>query len=316
MTILEMLEAHSFKKNCNYYCGKINDFFTSAVEISNAKADYVRVTFPCKINKPKGRLVDLLDNYKKNKIIENYSYTDTSFFIDFSANCTGELAKDVLLETTTFLKELETNSICEICQNPEELFFYGTNKGPFILCPDCAEKTKNDLLAHKNRNTNYIKGFFGSLIGAIIGSAVWIILGLAGFYASIAGFAIAYAAFWGYNFMKGKGTKVGVVINIITILIASFFAQYIDIFLDLTRAYPEITFPVYVYNTPELFTDLAFLKSLLPSFLLGLLFAFLGSNKIIRTTLAVANQMGQAHIEKIEIESTNELKSQKLIDNN
>lgn len=135
---------------------------------------------------------------------------------------------------------------------------------------------------------NYFPGILGSLVGALLGSVIWILIGLLNFYASIAGFAIAYASFHGYKVMKGKNTKIGVLINIAAILVAILFAEYIGVFIELTRQFPDLSFSRFLSATPILLKDNEFMVSVLPNLGLGLLFAALGCFRLIRGSLASA----------------------------
>ena len=154
-----------------------------------------------------------------------------------------------------------------------------------ILCPACSGKVEHAITAERNRSGNYVMGFIGAFVGAMIGSLLWIGIGYIGFYASIAGYAIAYASFYGYSYVKGLNSKIGVAINVVSIVFALFLAEYIGIMLQILKEYPDLSIIQYLFATPALFSDPEFLTSILPNLGLGLVFAGLGSHKIIRSML-------------------------------
>ena len=144
-------------------------------------------------------------------------------------------------------------------------------------------------------------GFLGSVLGALVGSVLWIIIGLLGFIASIAGAAISYCAFKGYSLFKGKLTKKGIVLNIVAIIIAFVFAQYIGLYFDFKEAIAGADFGLYLMFTPVLFSDSEFLLGLLPNLGLGILFIALGASTSISNNFKAAKNNEELKIEKIDL---------------
>ena len=108
----------------------------------------------------------------------------------------------------------------------------------------------------------------------------------------------AYSAFYGYNFGKGKATKTGAIINIIAIVFALLFAEYIGLFLAVQKEV-SLDFVSFVKFSPIFFADPVFIKSILPSLGLGFLFAGLGSYRIIKDMFTKANELSDISIERI-----------------
>ncbi len=71
-------------------------------------------------------------------------------------------------------------------------------------------------------NDNKLMGVIGALIGAIVGIAVWCLLGKLGVIAWVGGFAICYGTLLGYHLL-GKGVSVVGVIICAVIIIASVY---------------------------------------------------------------------------------------------
>lgn len=73
-------------------------------------------------------------------------------------------------------------------------------------------------------NENKLLGTVGALIGALLGIAIWCVIGALGRIAWIGGFAICGGAFYGY-FILGKGiSKAGVAIIAAIVLVSVYLA--------------------------------------------------------------------------------------------
>ncbi|ULQ58991.1 hypothetical protein K7I13_10750 [Brucepastera parasyntrophica] len=175
---------------------------------------------------------------------------------------------------------------CALCGQNEPDGFYKLNEKIIPVCPSCAgninslkEETKAGSLK------SYILGGIGALAGALVGSIVWIVIGAIGFYASIGGVAIAYAAFYGYRTLGGKTTKLSAVIIAVCVLIAVFFAELFGIGLEIVSYArsegwrPGLTDIIYIIfgfitgeNAAQVYLDM----------LVGLLFAGLGSYRLLK----------------------------------
>lgn len=200
------------------------------------------------------------------------------------------------------MEDLEINKLpkCVHCGSQENLGKYETPEGVSVLCADCAAELSKKIESYSEQKSNYVLGFFASLLGAVIGSSLWIVLGMVNFYASFAGYAIAFAAFWAYSKAGGKFTKAGVIINIVTVIMGILFAEYAGVLIAVIRTSPGNPFFSYFAFTNQLFTLPAFYKTEWVNFVLGLLFAFLGCHNIIRNNLTNAKKMENFWIKKID----------------
>jgi hypothetical protein len=234
----------------------------------------------------KGDIYEYLEDKKQKDIIDDYAIRNGTIWFSYKAKNKHNLSlSDLLREFTELLLKNEYKTVCTECNEARESKFFEVNGGIRILCQKCSGKIKESISFEKNRSSHYGIGLIGALIGATIGSFVWILIGYMGFYASIAGYAIAYASFYGYSLVKGLNSKIGVAINIFSIIFALFLAEYIGITLQILKEYPDVSITQYIYATPTLFSNQEFLSSIIPNLALGLLFAGLGSYKIICSML-------------------------------
>lgn len=92
-----------------------------------------------------------------------------------------------------------------------------------------AEKAKIEkfIADQENCSNNYVLGFIGSLVGALIGAIPWGIAGATGYFVAWLGFLIAILSSKGYDLCKVKTTKIKAVFVIVTSVIAVFVGQVI-----------------------------------------------------------------------------------------
>ena len=149
------------------------------------------------------------------------------------------------------------------------------------------EKKSNPLFKDNdneefNGENNYVQGAFGSIVGALLGAVIWFLISMVGFYASIAGYAIAYCAFKGYQLMRGRLTKAAIGINIAAMLIAFIIVNYLGYFYQIAKEVPGLEFKTFNILFPVILKEPEVLKEVLINFGLGLLFMVLGSYRTIK----------------------------------
>lgn len=88
----------------------------------------------------------------------------------------------------------------------------------------CAEEAVAAAAKRKKKNKakpgGTILGIIGALVGALIGAVLWALLGIAGYIASIVGFAIAFLAGKGYDLLGGKPGAIKLITLIVCVILA------------------------------------------------------------------------------------------------
>ncbi len=84
---------------------------------------------------------------------------------------------------------------------------------------------------------NYGLGILGALIGALLGGALWFIVGYMGYIAGIVGFVIIYLSAFGFKKGAKVLTKPGAVISVLISVLMIFAANYVLYAWQLTQAY-------------------------------------------------------------------------------
>ncbi|UTY29743.1 hypothetical protein [Treponema putidum] len=252
----------------------------------------------CAVRGSKGDLFGFLDEQKQKGKIKNFNMDENLLSLTYACGDNDSEFEFFLKNLSDILTKLESQDVCFSCNKIRETNTYKIKDVPTLLCSECVENFKTKMEKVNNEPNNYLTGALCCIIGALAGSVAWILIGYFGFYASIAGYFIAYSAFYGYNFGKGKATKTGVIINIFAIVFALLFAEYIGLFLAVKKEV-SLDFLSFVKLSPVFFFDSAFIKSILPSLGLGFLFAGLGSYRIIKDMFKKANELSDISIERI-----------------
>lgn len=84
---------------------------------------------------------------------------------------------------------------------------------------------------------NMALGIIGALGGSLVGVALWLVLGMVGFIAGIAGFVMLKFALLGYQKLSGKLDKKGAVICLVIAAFMVFGANVLDYGISICKAY-------------------------------------------------------------------------------
>ncbi len=296
---VEKLNELSFKNIGINWIGKIDGVYFS-IEDKQDSENELLVSLNLAQNASKGKLLEYFDELQVNNKIVEYNLNKNKLEIIYVEQDDDDVAGFLGMIVSKF-KEIDGACTCDNCNNTENLSFYTNGYVASLLCETCGTNVMNQFEKEKAQDTNYIRGFFASLIGALIGSTVWIIIGVLGFVASIAGLAISYCAFKGYEIANGKFTRKGIILNIITIVLAFIFAQYAGLYIDFLKEYENLSLYKFIRVTPYLFSDFEFIKTVLPNFGLGILFAFLGTYRTIINKYKSAKNAENFKIEKLDV---------------
>lgn len=157
----------------------------------------------------------------------------------------------------------------------------------------CAERTKQDLAEQDEQrkeadNGSYVSGTVGALLGAVIGAVVWAIVLNLGYVAGIVGFLIGWLAIKGYDLLRGKQTKIKLVILAFAVIVGVVLGTaggYILSIMEVNSigVAESLEWLLYILNEPDV------MGAVVKDVLLGLFFAALGVWALFRKT---GNEVG------------------------
>lgn len=297
----ERLLEIGFKKVGNYLVGKIKNGFFTIVDSASESSELL-ISFGIGKTENKGLLFTFLDEYIKKEIIVDYKMDSETIEVRYNEKEINDISF-FIKELASKMEELQMRCECSNCEHTENLGFYSNGVVPLLLCDECGQAVISKIQSEKNAKNNYVKGFLFALIGALLGSILWIILGAVGFYASIAGYAIAVAAFKGYEKAKGKLTGFGIGLNIIAIIFGFLFAEYAGLYIEFYRTVDVVDKSLQTFHlvTNILLRDSTsgFLKSILLDVLIGSIFIVLGCHRTISLHIKNAKEQKNFKVEKI-----------------
>lgn len=239
----------------------INEFVTNLNLVETSKAHYsgvynqyqygfsyttigissLNITFFANFGSKKNEIVSWLECEKKLLKFTSYQIDDYYLSIDFNVMLTiGKTLVNVtqasrMLADKFAELEIPNKNYCPVCgqelDNTDKAIFNGYEFNVDLGCRNTiAQKNAQAEMEFNNAPNNYLKGALGASLFALIGVAVWIILGVAtqrifGYIAIL----VSFLAGFGYNKFGGKNNFMKIVIpSLITIvlLIVSLFVIY------------------------------------------------------------------------------------------
>ncbi|MCM1259218.1 MAG: hypothetical protein NC307_15425 [Roseburia sp.] len=90
-------------------------------------------------------------------------------------------------------------------------------------------QTENMLSGDWEKKENILLGIIGAVVGILLGSVLWVLIGQIGFIAGIAGYAIVFCGMKGYEILGGKLSKAGIVLCIILSFLAIIGAEVVSL---------------------------------------------------------------------------------------
>ena len=89
------------------------------------------------------------------------------------------------------------------------------------------------------KKENLPLGLIGAVIGILLGSVLWVLIGQIGFIAGIAGYAIVFCGMKGYQLLGKKLTKTGIIICIVLSFLAIIGAEVVSLGITAYRELSE-----------------------------------------------------------------------------
>lgn len=133
----------------------------------------------------------------------------------------------------------------------------------------------NKDVSYVSTDNNFILGIVGALLGSLAGIILWILIGLLGFIAGIAGFIIFRGTLIGFKKLGGtidlKASIACILITCIAIIVAEIACCTFSIYYELNKEYQATLIEAYRY-IPLFFQYSNEFKS---SFIIDLLFGYI-----------------------------------------
>lgn len=149
---------------------------------------------------------------------------------------------------------------------------------------------------YEQKEGNLLMGIVGALLGGVLGTAVWVLLGLAGYVASIVAMLTTFLSLKGYDLLHGRPGKVRIVTVVLVVVLSVVVGTVGTLGIIIAQEYYDLsdlnTFEqkIFYAQYPDVFSfakvifdDADVQKELVSNIGLGMLFAALGAYSIIRS---------------------------------
>ena len=237
----------------------------------------------------KGAVTALLEDMRANKDILSFSTTAHGYDLVLEPGIVGyktERIAGVMHKLADALRQQGAQPCCHNCGSGEGLAFADLNSDVLSLCAGCHSHIEDALRRKEDSDAllpnNYALGIVGAVVGALLGGAIWVGIGLLGYLAAIASAAIAFFAVKGYLLLKGKLTRTAVVFICLICLAVFILAQFItmDIMLIkelIANGYDPDYGQILLATFQIPFSDSELTEAFMRDSLMGLVFLVLGS---------------------------------------
>lgn len=138
-------------------------------------------------------------------------------------------------ELASKCKECGIRNCCSRCKNVLPLRAAAVDGNPVLLCENCFRQEMNEAGGQSMRRENMFLGLIGAVFGALLGTVLWVVIGMIGFIAGIAGYAIVFCGMKGYEMLGRKLSRKGIVICILLSCLMIVGAEYVSLGLTIYK---------------------------------------------------------------------------------
>lgn len=297
INILEQETNLGYIENNKVLYGKYKEYYTYIQSLDDLA---FAITFSLKLSEAYtiNNINLVLSNISKEySNIKSCSYTDNSVKIRYAYKTSKkENADNILAILNTLVQEASLNSLstcCPICGENVEISPFVINGHFTACCDNCKLLIKIEIVEKqesiKNTKSNVIAGTVGAILGSLIGVALWIIVGLAGYIAAICGLVLAICTIKGYQLFGGKLDKKGMTITIVITILMIFVSQYLSLVFDIYNSYKTGTIFDAIKLAPKVLTIPKISKDFYYNLGLGYFFTLIASVSLFKNSYKQAN---------------------------
>ncbi len=145
-------------------------------------------------------------------------------------------------ELSSKCMESGIQNCCSRCKNVLPLRAAFVDGNPVLLCENCFKQEMNEAAGQSMRRENMLLGLIGAFLGALIGTVLWVVIGMVGFIAGIAGDAIVFCAMKGYEMLGRKLSRKGIVICILLSCLMIVGAEYVSLGIAIYKELGDMYF--------------------------------------------------------------------------
>ena len=139
----------------------------------------------------------------------------------------------VISEIEAKCQEYGIHNCCPYCGQERPVTAAVVDQIPTLLCDSCGMQLSNG--GGREKKENLPLGLVGAVIGVLLGSVLWVVLGQVGFIAGIAGYAIVFCGMKGYALLGKELSKTGIALCVILSLLMVAGAEIVSLAITIYR---------------------------------------------------------------------------------
>lgn len=185
-------------------------------------------------------------------------------------------------------------NVCPHCGQPGEREAYFYDGLTANLHPACAARYPTQEAAieqqanEAGQSKRYGRGFLGALLGALLGGVIWVLIGMVGYIAAVAGLAIAFFAKKGYEMAGGRHGKGKVWLILAAVAIAFIASQVAALWIVMADEFKQsgmnMDVNMFLLFLPIVFASKEAVGELIGNAGLGVVFCALGAFGVLQKT--------------------------------
>ncbi len=225
-----MPEGFVYEKTYDVMHGAVNGIALLIIPVKALNQFRIQLHADIEKSGVKDNFLAFLQELKQRHSTIQYTGYNGNDTITLNVESTERDDKDnltlIVSELTSKCLECGIRNCCSQCRNVLPLRAAALDGTPVLLCENCFTQEINGTSGQNGQKENIFLGLLGAVLGTLLGAVLWVVIGMFGFIAGIAGFAMVFCGIKGYDMLGRRLSRKGIVICIVTACLMIMAAEY------------------------------------------------------------------------------------------
>lgn len=295
-----MPEGFMFEREQNVMHGSVNGIAFLIVPVKTINQFRIQLHADIEKSRRKEEFLAFLHELEQRHPIVRYVGYDERNTVSINAASREQEDKENLTslvsELSSGCSEYGISNCCSYCKQVLPLRAAAVDGSPALLCENCLAQQMN--WEQGGRKENIFLGLTGAFLGAFLGMVLWVVIGMTGYIAGIAGLVMVICAVKGYQLLGKKISRKGIIISILISCLMIAGAEYVSlgivIFRELGESY-YLSLADSFALVPALLEEPDVMGGVKTDLLIGYAFAVLASFSSVRRLWTQVEQEQTSH---------------------
>lgn len=246
----------------------------------------------------KGQFLSYLQAFQQRHSFVKYAgYNGKDMVSIFVASQGQEDKENLTIAVSEIASKCEENGVhncCSYCGNARPLRPAAVDRVPALICQECDGRLSGSGSVQKKENLPL--GIIGAILGTLVGSVLWVVLGQVGFIAGIAGYVIVFCGMKGYGILGRELSKAGIVICVILSFLMIAGAEFVSLAITIYNEMGGLFAPT-IWDAfgwiPEMMKESELALAVAKDLVIGYALAIWASYASVKNTW---RQVGESHM--------------------